>query len=246
MVERIQKYKLEALGHNITAFISAEHAFGTDAFLLADFAAPKRKEIVCDMGTGCGIIPLLWYKEHMPKQVFALDIQQQAIEQLEAAVEFNKLENKIVPMLCDIKEIASLPVLKTLDLVTMNPPYQKVTSGVQNNIDAIKIARHELHCTLEDVCNAASTMLRFGGRCAFCYPTDRLAEVLSMMGQKNLEPKQIRFISKHKNSAPWLFLVEGKKGAKQGIKVLPPLFITDENGKESQELIRILGSYRNK
>lgn len=33
--------------------------FGTDAVLLADFAAAKRGERVCDMGTGTGVLPLL-------------------------------------------------------------------------------------------------------------------------------------------------------------------------------------------
>ena len=33
--------------------------FGTDAVLLADFAAIKPGERVCDMGTGTGVLPLL-------------------------------------------------------------------------------------------------------------------------------------------------------------------------------------------
>ena len=47
------------LGGGITALVTAEHRFGSDAVLLADFARPKRRDIVCDLGTGCGILPLL-------------------------------------------------------------------------------------------------------------------------------------------------------------------------------------------
>ena len=54
----MDKFKLENLGSGITAVISKEHGFGTDALLLADFAAVKESNRCCDMGSGCGIIPL--------------------------------------------------------------------------------------------------------------------------------------------------------------------------------------------
>ena len=37
----MDKFKLENLGSGITAVISKEHGFGTDALLLDDFAAVK-------------------------------------------------------------------------------------------------------------------------------------------------------------------------------------------------------------
>lgn len=52
-------FTFEKLTENIKICISAEHRFGTDAFLLADFANPRQKDLVCDLGTGCGIIPLV-------------------------------------------------------------------------------------------------------------------------------------------------------------------------------------------
>lgn len=49
----MDKFKLENLGSGITAVISKEHGFGTDALLLADFAAVKESNRCCDMGSGC-------------------------------------------------------------------------------------------------------------------------------------------------------------------------------------------------
>ena len=37
------RYHFEALGDRIRLCVSPEHKFGTDAFLLSDFAAPRRK-----------------------------------------------------------------------------------------------------------------------------------------------------------------------------------------------------------
>ena len=49
--------------------------FGTDAVLLADFAAPRRHDRVCDLGTGTGIIPLLLYARENTISADAVEIQ---------------------------------------------------------------------------------------------------------------------------------------------------------------------------
>lgn len=43
-------WKLEKLAEGVGIYISREHRFGTDAFLLADFAAPRRRDLACDLG----------------------------------------------------------------------------------------------------------------------------------------------------------------------------------------------------
>ena len=52
--------KISKLGKNYSIIVSKRHTFGTDAVLLASFAKPSIKQIACDLGTGCGIIPMLW------------------------------------------------------------------------------------------------------------------------------------------------------------------------------------------
>ena len=53
----------------IKIYVSDDHRFGTDAFLLADFARARHKDIVCDLGTGCGIIAVLEKLRYAPKKV---------------------------------------------------------------------------------------------------------------------------------------------------------------------------------
>ena len=71
-------FTFEKLGDDIEICISTEHRFGTDAFLLADFAKPRHKDSVCDFCTGSGIIALLMHKNSRPKHIFAIEIQQKA------------------------------------------------------------------------------------------------------------------------------------------------------------------------
>ena len=82
----MSEFSFETLRNEIEICISDEHKFGTDAFLLADFAAPRHKDKVCDLGTGCGIIPLLMHISFKPSIIYGVDIQKQAIEQFNISV----------------------------------------------------------------------------------------------------------------------------------------------------------------
>ena len=93
-------------------------------------------------------------------------------------------------------------------------------------------------CTIDDVCAAAEKLLKFGGRLCVCNRPERLSDVIFAMKSNNIEPKRIRFVSKNPDEAPWLFLIEGKKGSKPFMKVEPQLYIRSGEGF-SEELQKI-------
>ncbi len=231
------EYKFEKLTDKITVCASSDHRFGTDAFLLADFSGYRQKDTVCDLGTGCGIIPLIMQKKMPPAVTYAVDIQEGAIEQLRLGLERSETTG-IVPVCADLKELWEGAPLDICDLVTCNPPYKAANAGFESVIDAQKIARHEIMCDIDDVCRAAERLLKFGGRLCVCNRPERLADVISAMKNHNIEPKRIRFVSKTPDDAPWLFLVEGKKGSKPFMKVEKQLYIRSGDGF-SDELKKI-------
>lgn len=231
------EYKFEKLTEKITVCASTDHRFGTDAFLLADFSGYRQKDTVCDLGTGCGIIPLIMQKKMPPSVTYAVDIQEGAIEQLRLGLERSETTG-IVPVCADLRELWADAPLDRCDLVTCNPPYKAANAGFESVIDAQKIARHEIMCDIDDVCRAAERLLKFGGRLCVCNRPERLADVISAMKNHNIEPKRIRFVSKTPDDAPWLFLIEGKKGSKPFMKVEKQLYIRSGDGF-SDELKRI-------
>lgn len=77
-----------------------------------------------------------------------------------------------------------------------------------------------------------------GGRLCVCNRPERLSDVIFAMKSNNIEPKRIRFVSKNPDEAPWLFLIEGKKGSKPFMKVEPQLYIRSGEGF-SEELQKI-------
>lgn len=231
-------FTFEKLGDEIEICISTEHRFGTDAFLLADFAKARHKDKVCDFCTGSGIVALLMHKNFKPTHIYALEIQKKAHEQLKLSLERSGIDS-ITPLLCDLKYWKSD---KELDLITCNPPYNIDNTGAKNDSDAVSIARHEMMCTLDDVCTSAARNLRFGGRLCICNRTQRLCDIMVSMRNAGIEPKRVRFVSKNTETAPWLVLVEGRKGGKPFLQVEPALFTQGKDGDFSDEIKRIYGS----
>ncbi|MDE5584347.1 MAG: methyltransferase [Ruminococcus sp.] len=231
------EYRYEKLTEKIYVCASREHRFGTDAFLLADFSHYRQKDRVCDLGTGCGIIPLIMQKKMPPQIIYAVDIQEGAIEQTRLGVEKSGVSG-IVPLCADMKTLWENAPLGQLDLVTCNPPYKAVNTGFESAITAQKIARHEIMCNIDDVCRAGEKLLKFGGRLCVCNRPERLSDVITAMKKNNIEPKRIRFVSKNPETPPWLFLIEGKKGAKPFMTVENHLYIRDGEGF-SEELEKI-------
>lgn len=71
--------------------------------------------------------------------------------------------------------------------------------------------------------DAAFAKLKFGGRLALVNRADRVAEVLFAMKSRGIEPKRLQFVRGSANAKPYLLLVEGTKGGKEGVDVLPDL-----------------------
>lgn len=229
----------EKLGESCEICVTREHTFGTDAFLLADFARARHKDIVCDLGTGCGIIAVLMRLRYKPRQVYGIDIQPQAIEQFKITVERSEL-SETYPLLMDLKELTGEAPLGKCDLVTCNPPYKAAKSGIESELSAHKIARHEILCNISDVCAAGNRLLKYGGRLCICNRPERLADVVCAMRDNGIEPKYLRFVSKTPSDPPWLFLIEGRKGGGSFMQVMPQLHISGGRAI-SPELSEIYG-----
>lgn len=230
-------FTYEKLGDNIEICISSEHRFGTDAFILSDFAKARHKDLVCDFCTGSGIVALLMYKNFRPKHIYALEIQEKAHEQLKLSLERSNIST-VTPVLADLKYWKAD---KEFDLITCNPPYKIDNTGAKNDSEAVSIARHEMMCTIDDVCQSASKNLKFGGRLCICNRPQRLCDIMVAMRTAGIEPKRVKFVSKNPKTAPWLVLVEGRKSGKPFLQVEPQMYTQNENGEYSDEMKRIYG-----
>jgi len=90
-----------------------------DTFLLAENLKVEEKEVVLDMGTGCGILAVLAAKK--AKKVVATDINPHAIKCAEKNAKMNGVEEKIEFRLGNLFQ----PIRpdETFSLILFNPPY---------------------------------------------------------------------------------------------------------------------------
>lgn len=222
--------------------VTPQHGFTTDTLLLAVFAAPKKREICADFGAGCGMISLLWALRHAPVKICAVELQEQAVRQLEASVRRNSFED-ITILQADIRESRSLFPTEQFDLIACNPPYKAGGAGLQNRDAGRRTARHETTLTLADLAESARYALKFGGRLCLCQRPERLTDAMDTFRRRGLEPKRLRLVQQTKQSRPSLFLLECRKGGRSGLTIEPTLLIEDENGY-TPEMLALYGDYR--
>lgn len=237
------KLKKEPIGSGIFINTSKNHTFGTDAILLASFAAVKKTDRCVDLGTGCGIIPFLWLRENKLLSVTGVDISEEACrlaKQTKAEMRFNSLQ----VINSDLNSLKGKIEFGCHTLVTCNPPYKASGAGIMSENERDAVSRHETACTLKDIIAVSSRLLQTSGRLCMCHRPERLAELMSVMRENKIEPKRLRLVCKTPKTAPWLVLVEGKKCSKSGMIIEPSLFIQNGEGGFSKEMIEIYGCYK--
>jgi len=234
---------IELIDDKLQLIVSASHTFGTDALLLAYFANPKKTEKVCDFGTGCGIIPFYWLSKGTQK-VEAVEIQENACEMLGRSVAINGIEDRFTLHNIDIKKSRGVLPDEYYSLITMNPPYTAIGRGIKSEGTSAGIARHESELTPDELFTAAKRHLKYGGRMCVCLRPERLTEIMISMHNAGIEPKRLRFVCNTPGKAPWLFLLEGKKGRASGLTVEKNLCLKNEDGTDTDEMKIILEGYR--
>ena len=202
------------------------YRFSIDAVLLAEFVSIKKGEKVVDLGTGCGIIPLVLLLTRPVRYVFGLEIQEGLARQTNRNALLNGFSRKMCVIRADIRHLPLTP--GSVDVVVCNPPYRKKESGRINPDQQRAIARHEISASLDDILNAARHILRSEGRLAMIYPAERLADLMVKMRRSGMEPKRVRIIYPGMESEAKLAMVEATLGGRSGLKILPPLM--DQGG----------------
>ena len=234
--------KKEPLGKGFYVNVSRSHTFGTDAIVLSNFAAATRRDKAVDLGTGCGIIPLLQLRDGCLSSAVGVDISREACDLAEQTRTELGIDRFTV-INSDLKELKGKVDFGCHTLVTCNPPYKAAGAGIESRGEREKVARHEVACTLRDLIEVSARLLQTSGRLCMCHRPERLAEMMAIMREYKLEPKRLRLVCQRVGEEPWLVLVEAKKCAHTGLRIAPTLYI-EENGELSAEMIETYGSYK--
>lgn len=220
---------------------SSGFCFGIDAVLLSGFTVIKAGEVVIDLGTGTGILPILFTAKTKGKHFTGLEIQEESADMAERSVMLNDLQHKIDIRLGDLKEAVQIFGAASFDVVTSNPPYMQNLHGIKNSTKGKALARHEIMCTLDDVVRSAAGLLRDRGRFYMVHRPFRLSSVMGTLKKYGMEPKRMRFVHPFVNKEANLVLIEAVKGGGENLRLEAPLLIYEKQGVYTEEVKLLYG-----
>ena len=155
------------------------------------------------------------------------------------SVDLNGLNDKIEIVNEDINNIFSILEKNKYDVIVTNPPYKKAETGVKSLDRKQLISRHEVKCTLEDVIEKSSKLLKDKGEFYMVHRAERLVDIMCLLRKYKIEPKNIRFVQSKTNEKPILILIRCVKNANKFLKIDNPLVIYKEDGEYTDEILEI-------
>lgn len=215
--------------------------FGMDAVLLTGFAHAGSGDILLDLGTGTGIIPILMEAKYHCARLTGLEIQADSADMASRSVEMNGLSDKIHIVTGDIREADRIFKSASFDCITCNPPYMIGKHGIANPEAPKAVARHEILCTFEDVALQTAKLLKPGGHFFLVHRPFRLAEIMVTLIHHKLEPKRMQLVNPYVDKEPNMVLLEAVRGGRPRMTVEKPLIIFREPGVYTPEIREVYG-----
>ena len=205
------------------------YRFSIDSVLLAHYASIKNNDKLLDIGTGCGILPLLLHyrNSYMVFTSVGLEKQRDLYDIAKKNILENKLEHSCQIVNGDIAEKKILFLPESFDRVIFNPPFYSKKSGRQSKDEQQRIARHQKEGSLEIFIEGAAYCVKNKGRIYCIYPVSGLVKLLALLSIHKLEPKKLQVVypypDQEKNGN--LVLIEGVKNGGGELHIAPPLYI---------------------
>ncbi|HXC93029.1 MAG TPA: methyltransferase [Geobacteraceae bacterium] len=210
------------------------YRFSLDPLLLCDFAGSRALRIL-DLGSGCGIIPLVMARKAPDSRIVGVEFQTEMALLAQRNVSGNDLSGRVTVIESDILSLKGSLESESFDLVISNPPYRKQGEGKTSPKAGRDRARHESTASLADFLAIAKRMVKPGGSVCMIYNPERLPELLAACLDINLCPVRLQMVHGDFSLPARMFLIELLKGKKRALEVLPPIAVKESIYAESQQ-----------
>jgi tRNA1(Val) A37 N6-methylase TrmN6 len=202
------------------------YRFCIDPVLLSEFAGVEALKIL-DLGTGCGIIPLIMARKSAEAKAVGVEFQTEMVSFARRNVAGNNLSARVEIIEADIMALKGRLEPEGFDLVLSNPPYRKPGEGKTSPKAGRDLARHESTATLADFLAAAKRLVKPGGSVCMIYHPERLAEMIAESLNLKLCPVRLQMVHGNYSLPARIFMIELLKGKKRALEVLPPIAVRE-------------------
>lgn len=203
----------------------------TDTMALGNFVRLKPGTKVADLGSGSGALGLLLCGQYTDCTVVGVELHTPSHEAALRNIARNGLENRMESIRGDLRQIRKLLPAGSFRCVVSNPPY------FYNGAHSVSYsrARQEITCSLEELFAAAAWLLQTGGDFYLVHKPYRLADLLVLARQYQLEAKELRLVRHRADSPVSLTLLHCRRGAKPGLGFLPELILHHPDGSPTDQ-----------
>ncbi len=229
--------KTEPLFETIFACSDKHASYGVDAFLLARFSVPKANEHALDLCAGCGIVSLLWARDGSCQNITALELLPEAVELAAESIRLSALEDRVSVFCADLRDYKTLFPPSCFDLIAVNPPFYQTNAGIISPSPERALARSDQAATLDDICKAASYLLKPDGRLTVCIRPDRAEELKTLLCAHQITPTRQQSVRHNPEKNPFLVLIKAQKSAGELSEI--PDFLLYKNGASTAEYLNL-------
>lgn len=219
------------------------YRFSLDALLLAGFVCVGEDAFVADLGSGCGVIPLVLARLHHTARFVGVESNPEMAALAGENVRANGLDGRIEIISDDILNMRSRYPVSSFEVVVSNPPFRSPHSGKVSPHKGRDAARHETTAGLIEFMRAAKYLVKPAGRICFIYHPSRLSEFISCTAELKMALLRLRMVHGTVGAEAKMFLAELAKGRRGDVKVEPPLIVYDNRGNYTEEVAHLLGNW---
>ncbi len=204
------------------------HRAGTDAVLLAAATPPLCRRIA-DLGSATGVVGLRAAQLNPDAKVTLIEREPALVALARENIDRNVLTGRVCVHQGDVFRLGGEAGLReAFDCVLSNPPFLNPGESRPSS-DPARARAHVLEGALTDWVKNAVTILAPKGQFILIHRADALGEILAAMARR-LGDLRLRFVHPEEAAPAIRVLVQGRKGSRGPMKILPALVLNKAGG----------------
>jgi tRNA1(Val) A37 N6-methylase TrmN6 len=210
-----------------------------DPLLLAASVEASPGETILEVGSGVGTVSLCLATRLSYCRIIGIEIQKDLVRLANANIMLNQLRDRVEILQGDLQSPPPRLAAGSYSQVISNPPFFESNQGRLSPTLTKSLSNHENDFGMEAWLKFCLLMLKPLGRITFIYRADMLDKLLSLFYGKVGDVKVFP-LWPTENKVAKRVIVQGIKGAKGGLSLLPGMKLHNEDGTFTQTANAIL------